>query len=166
MKVNPSTRVPTALIAVAWRVGLDLNPIDPTDPDQCKWLRTLVWPGEGRRLKLLEAALAIARRHPAPIRRGDLRDGIDELAGQAPPDATLVVFHTAVLAYLDTLEERELFGEHVQSLGARWITNEGYGVLPTKRAADKSWPIGAFLLSLNREPVARTDPHGTGMDWL
>ncbi len=132
----------------------------------CRTTTPLVWPSEGRRLELLEAALSVARRHRAPVRRADLRNGIDELAGQAPPDATLVVFHTAVLADLDTLEERERFGEHVQSLGARWISNEGYDVLRRKRSADKSWPAGAFLLSLDREPVARTGPHGTWMDWL
>lgn len=162
---GPRTPLPAGPLTVAWRAGVDLDPIDPTDRDHCAWLESLVWPGEGRRAELLNAALAVARRDPPRVVRGDLRDGIGELASQAPLDATLVVFHTAVLAYLDGPEERDGFGQHVLDLGARWISNEGYGVLPTS-ADDQPWPAGAFMLTLDRTPVAQTDPHGTWINWL
>lgn len=35
----------TALV-VAGRCGLDLSPLDPGDPKDVRWLRSLVWPGE------------------------------------------------------------------------------------------------------------------------
>jgi len=32
--------------AVAWRVGLDLNPLDVRDPEAARWLEALIWPEE------------------------------------------------------------------------------------------------------------------------
>jgi hypothetical protein len=111
--------------------------------------------------------LSVAARQPPRVTQGDLRDGISDLAAQAPRDATLVVFHTAVLAYLDTPEERETFGHHVQSLGARWVSNEGYAVgSPPAHTAEQPWPAGAFELSLDQRPLACTDPHGTWINWF
>lgn len=164
---NPLTPIPSKPVTVSWRAGVDLNPIEPSDPEQTRWLKTLIWPGEGRRSQMLDSALSIARRHPPRVTQADLRDGIAELASEAPRDATLVVFHTAVLNYLGTPQEREDFGDHVQSIGARWISNEGYGVLsPTTRETDQAWPANAFVLSLDRQPIAQTDPHGTWINWL
>ncbi len=166
-KASPSTPIPTDPITVSWRAGLDVEPIDPADPEQEAWLKALVWPSEGRRVELLEAALSVARTDPPRVVQGDLREGIAELASQAPRNATLVVFHTAVLAYVEAPEQREHFGDHIRSLGARWVANEGYGVLaPMMQIPQRSGPDDGFVLSLDRRPVARTDPHGTWIDWL
>lgn len=58
--------VPTALPEVVARIGIDLNPLDVTDPDDLAWLRALVWPGpvEAERLQRLDAAAAIAAQEP------------------------------------------------------------------------------------------------------
>jgi hypothetical protein len=160
-RANDSTPLPTRGVDVVWRMGLDLEPIDITDPEQVAWLESLVWPGEGRRLELLRAAIAVARADPPQVVRGDLRRDLRSLVEQAPGDATLVVFHTAVLAYLPDPADRVAFGDAVGSLGARWISNEGHGVLEQPSC----WPSGSFVLSLDGQPVARTDPHGTSIDW-
>jgi hypothetical protein len=161
-RANRHTPLPTQGVEVAWRTGLDLEPIDVGDPEQVAWLEALVWPGEGRRLELLRAAIAVARADPPRLVRGDLRRDLRGLVEQAPGDATLVVFHTAVLAYLAAPAERIAFGNTVRELGARWISNEGAGVLEQPGF----WPSGPFVLSLDGEPVARTDPHGTFIDWM
>ena len=64
------------------------------------------------------------------IRRGDLLAELPALAAQAPPSATLVVFHSAVLVYLSA-ETRRAFVDIVQSLPGHWISNEGPDVLPS-----------------------------------
>ena len=48
--------------SVAFRTGVDLNPVDVTDPDSALWLRALVWPGHERRADRLQAAMALALR--------------------------------------------------------------------------------------------------------
>ena len=104
--------LPGRVPEVTWRAGLDLNPLDVTSDDDMHWLECLIWPGEEGRLARLRAAIATARRHPPRVFRGDLLTDLPALAGQAPADATLVVFHSAVLAYVDPLR-REEFGEIV-----------------------------------------------------
>ena len=100
--------LPDRVPEIAWRAGLDLNPLDVTSDDDVRWLSCLVWPGEGDRGQRLAAAVATARRDPPVVHRGDLLTDLPALAAQAPADATLVVYHSAVLAYV-TPEGRQRF---------------------------------------------------------
>jgi hypothetical protein len=158
------TPVPAELPLVAWRAGLDLNPIDVGDPDQAGWLETLVWPDQPHRLACLRAALAVARAAPPSVRRGDLLTGLPALAVEAPAGATLVVFHSAALAYVADPASRAAFAAAVRALGAVWVSNEAPGVFPAMAAAPG--PRGAFLLAVDGVPVAWTDPHGAWIDWI
>lgn len=163
---------PRAAPEVAWRGGVDLNPLDPADPDNRAWLRALVWPGQTERVERLSAALDIAAAEPAHIRAGDLVDRTGEAvaaAREAAPDSTPVVFHTAVLAYLEP-EDRERFSvamrEVIRDYGAVWIANEGVTILP--QIAEKVPPTvrknkGIFVISVNETPLATTHGHG---DWV
>jgi hypothetical protein len=148
-------------IRVAWRAGIDLNPLDVTDPDDVRWLETLIWPGEHGRLERLHAAIGIARRDPPRIVRGDLNARLGEVAAQAPGDATLVVFHTAVLNYLNDAD-REAFVDQVRTLDGHWISQESPGVLPD---LPQDGPYG-YVLALDEDPVAFTAPHGGWLRWL
>jgi hypothetical protein len=166
-RVNALTPLPARNVEVVWRAGLDLEPIDVCDPEQTAWLEALVWPGEGNRLELLRMALDIARDDPPPLTRGDLRHDVPALAAQAPSDATLVIFHTAVLAYVPAPADRAAFARTVDGLGAVWIANEAPRLLDEK-PPDHPWPSGfdPFLLTRNHHPVAWVDPHGASIHWL
>jgi hypothetical protein len=162
-----STPLPTTIPHVVWRAGLDLNPIDPRDDEQAAWLETLVWPDQPHRLARLRRALAVARTDLATVRRGDLLTDLAALAADAPREATLVVFHTAVLAYVADPKAREAFAAAIGRLGAVWISNEAPGVFPTIAAKVSSRaPRGAFLLAVDGEPAGWTDPHGGWIDWI
>jgi hypothetical protein len=156
--------LPSRLPAIAWRAGLDLNPLDVTRDDDVRWLSCLTWPGEGDREERLIAAVAAARRDPPPVYRGDLLTDLPALAAQAPADATLVIFHSAVLAYV-AAEGRERFAQTVHGLGAVWLSNEAPGVVP-------GLPITEFLEATfvlgqdGRTPLALTDGHGAWLHWL
>jgi hypothetical protein len=166
-RASAATPLPTRPLEVAWRAGLDLAPVDIHDPDQLAWLEALVWPGEGTRPQTLRAALEVARADPPRVIEGDLRTDLPALAADAPRDATLVVFHTAVLAYVADAGERAAFAATVRELGAVWVANEHSGLV-TAHAPPTSdpWPSGRFLLTHDGEPVAWTDPHGAAIDWL
>ncbi|WP_207553596.1 DUF2332 family protein [Teichococcus deserti] len=88
---------------------------------------------------------------------------MSQLAAEAPRDATLVIFHTAVLAYLPP-EGRAAFAAIAPTIGQHWISNEAPGVMP--------WPVppaaegGQFVMAIDGAPCARTDPHGARLDWL
>jgi len=152
---------------VAWRAGRDLEPIAVDDDAQVAWLEALVWPGEGDRLARFRAALRIAREDPPVVVAEDLRTGVPALAAQAPRSATLVVFHSAVLTYVTDTEDRAEFARSVRELGAVWISNETPAVFPDAAAKVRgSWPPGHFLLGVDGEPMAWTDPHGASIDWI
>ena len=150
---------PTRLPEVVWRAGIDLNPLDPADPDTLAWLDALVWPEHDDRRARLAAAARIAASDPAPIRAGDLNDLIADAAASAPRDATLVVFHTAVLAYLSP-EDRDRFRRTMADTDAVWLSNEGLGVFPEFERVVPPGERHRFVLAVDGEPVALTHPHG------
>jgi hypothetical protein len=165
-RANGATPVPARIPAIAWRAGLDLHPIDVRDPDESDWLETLVWPGQEARAERLRSALALAREEPPRVMQGDLLADLPSLAATAPKDATLVVFYSAVLAYV-AADVRERFAHLVAELGAVWISNEAPRVLPATAAKlDHAPPEDRFLLVVDGEPIALTGPHGQSIDWL
>ena len=159
--------LPGGLPDVVARIGIDLNPLDPADPEDRAWLRALVWPGPraADRLARLDAAAAIAAREPARMLRGDLADRLPEAVGLVPEGSTAVVFHTAVLPYV-TRSARAGFAEIVRSLPVRWIAQEPPGAVPgTGEPRPGGWGP-EFVLSFDGRPVARTAPHGGRIEWL
>lgn len=161
------TPLPAAPPRIVWRAGLDLSPVDAADPEAAAWLRCLVWPEQAGRAARLDQALRVAGQMRPRVVAGDLRRDLPRLAAEAPGDATLVVFHTAVLAYLPEQADREAFVTEAQRLAPAWIANEAPSVLPSIAAAAEPPPeAGRFLLSLNGKPVAWTDPHGGAIDWI
>ncbi|MEU6858652.1 DUF2332 domain-containing protein [Glycomyces sp. NPDC046736] len=149
---------PTSLPNVVWRAGIDRNPLDATDPDTRSWLETLVWPEHhDRRTRIAEAA-AIAAEDPPHLVTADLNEALPTLAASAPPDAHLVVFHSAVLAYLPK-DARTQFRDTVTSLDCTWISNESPGVFPETTAPHQT-EAGSFTLTVNGTPKAQTHPHG------
>ena len=166
-RADMGTPVPTRNVEVAWRAGLDLHPVDLTDDAEVKWLEALVWPGEEYRIPLLRAACEIARADRPQVNAGDLRVDLPALAAQAPPGATLAVFHTAVLAYVRDHEDRAAFARSVAELDAVWIANEGPQNIPgVPHDIQQERPPGDdFLLCVNGQPTAWTDGHGTWIDW-
>ncbi|WP_236794863.1 DUF2332 domain-containing protein [Amycolatopsis sp. GM8] len=164
---NDATPLPSRVPDVVWRAGLDLNPLDVRDPDDCAWLEALIWPGEEERIPRLRGALEIARRDPPPVHRGDLRADFLALAAEAPRDATLVVFHTAVMMYVREAADREAFAAAVAESGAVWLSNESPRVTPgISREHDAVIARDGCVLARDHRPIALTDPHGTWLDWL
>jgi hypothetical protein len=154
---------------VSWRRGLDLAPIDASDPADARWLRACLWPDQTARQARLAAALEVAREHPVDVRRGDALDVLPELIAEAPADALVCVFHTAVLIYL----EREQIAALRAQLGAVerevvWIGGEAPGVLVEDRRepgarlhfALAAGPPGALTLR------GRMGHHGGWLEWF
>jgi hypothetical protein len=169
-RANAATPVPDAVPQVTWRAGIDLDPLDASNEDDLRWLETLIWPvGQGEedaeRLHRLRAAADIARSDPPRIDRGDLLTDtgrlIDETSRQVEH---VVVFHSAVLAYLPE-DARSRFADLMASVPATWIANEGLGIVAgTKSIPDA--PPGAFAITVDGSPVALADPHGAWLTWL
>ncbi|HEX5857097.1 MAG TPA: DUF2332 domain-containing protein [Microbacterium sp.] len=168
-RIDDDDAVPTRYPDVVWRRGIDLAPIDASDPGQIDWLATLIWPGpvHDERVARLRAAAAVAASDPPRIERGDLLERLHDVAAEAPADATLVVFHSAVLLYLDD-QQRRRFAELVGGLGSAidrrvlWLSNETVGTLDE---IDAQVPAGLdtwhrFVQTEDGRPIALAGQHG------
>lgn len=167
--VTGPTPLPSRLPDVAWRGGVDLNPLDVTDPDAMRWLETLVWPEEEDRRERLRHAVSIAAVDPPRLVRGDLLEELPALVEEASAHGTAVVFHSAVAAYLP-LEQRARFQELMLGLVAddacHWVSNEGANVLPDLTAPAPERRAAHFVLGIDGRMVARTHGHGNYLHWL
>jgi hypothetical protein len=157
--------VPDRLPEVVWRGGIDLNPLDVRHADDLAWLDALVWPEHDDRRARLRAAAGIAAADPPRIVAGDLNDRLESLAAEAPADATLVVFHTAVLAYLDDAARRR-FVDLVRGLDGRWLSVEARSIVPGIRVReDVENDSTDFVLALDGVQLAWAQPHGRAIRW-
>jgi hypothetical protein len=155
--------LPGRVPEVVWRAGIDLDPLEVASEQDVAWLACFLWPGEAGRAERLEAAVAAARKRPPVVHRGDLLDDLAGVATQAPSGATLVVYHSAVLAYVDEAK-RIAFAEAVRTLRAVWLSNEGDGVLRCI-GVDHGDARSMLLVRDGHDVLARTDPHGTWVEW-
>lgn len=170
-------RPPLALPEVVWRRGLDIAPVDLNNPQSVRWLMACVWPDHTERRERLLAAMDVWMQHQPLVRVGDLVKDLPQTIGDAPQDATLVIFHSAVLPYVSP-EQRQAFVEtlveHSKNRDIVWISNEGRGLLPQFDSLGR--PIERIRFQLARTVIragqmsarllAIAHAHGTEMEWL
>lgn len=170
--------VPSTIPRVVWRRGLDTHPIDVRDDDAVRWLLACVWPDHPERRRRLEAAVRLARAEPPVVTAGDLVDSLPTVLAGAPQDATLVVFHSAVLSYV-AMDRRRAFVDALAEASRRrplvWVSIEALGVVPDVEAKAPS-PSDQLRFLLHRADYTdgqRRDrilgfahPHGSALSWL
>lgn len=159
--------LPAATPPIAWRVGLDRQPIDPADPDARRWLSCLIWPEHTDRAIALIAALDEAARTPVPIRRGDLLADLPALLDEAPTDTTVAVVHSVTLAYV-TEPVRRRFVDLLRRRKVHRVGAEGSQVLPHLRSQlPPASEIGnQLVISLDDSALALGQMHGRALRWL
>ena len=101
--------------------------------------------------------------------RGDLLDTVADVARGAPAEATLVIFHSAVLAYVSIASRRD-FTAIMGELPAVWISNEAPGVVASLGAPNHGpADVESDYFMVGQGPdqaVALADPHGLWVEWL
>jgi hypothetical protein len=175
--VTGTVPLPPAVPSVAWRRGLDLHPVDVHDEESTRWLLACVWPDHHDRRVRLERAIGLAREEAPVVRTGDLVDDLPALLAEAPENAQLVVFHSAVLSYVSAERRRAFADALAEASRARrivWVSNEGPGVVPEVTALAPPLGDHRFLLGRTRfesgrrqdELLAFAHPHGAELTWL
>lgn len=155
---------PSAEVRVARREGVDLNPLDPTDPVTRERLAAYVWADQRERLARLEAALDIAAGMRVDVERGDAADWLEgRFSVQPEPGVCRVVMHTIAFQYFP-LQTQGRVRARIEAAGARatedapvaWLTFEaeqsGFERQPVLRS--RAWPGGKSVI------LARGHPHG------
>ncbi len=166
--VSGPAPLPAVPPQVVWRAGLDLHPLDVRSADDVRWLTALIWPEQRDRFAHLRAAVELVRADPPRLVTGDLTTDLAAVAASAPRDATLVVFHTAVLGYVDPTG-RERFAAAVRDLAVQrgrvhWLSDELPGLVPGTESAVAG--PARLVVALDGRPLARAAPHGERLEWL
>ena len=166
-----------AMPEVVARVGVDLDPVDVTDPDDARWLRACLWPDQPDQVARLEAEMALAATAPPLLLHGDAVEVLPDAFAHLPADALPVVITAWALSAF-SLERRLRFLHRLDEAAARrpvaWVSAEGVGVAPTiptlgdRRASGHSI-LGLAILdrsTLRAEAVGRCWSQGRLMAWL
>lgn len=145
------------------RLGIDLNPLDPTDSSDAAWLQALVWPEHTERLNLLDAALKQSQANPPQVVTDDAVETLVKHVDSMPDDGTLVVYHTALLYQLSQ-EQQSTLHRALTTIGETrpvwWLSGDGETDDP-----------GTFGLEVTRFPdgdtvqLGRYEQHGRWIDW-
>ena len=162
---NVSPPFPSRLPLVAYRVGIDLNPIDVNDPKMMLWLKALVWPEHLKRAETLNSAIELAKQIPPAVIRGDVLAVLPEVLSKVPVETAVCISHSH-LVYQFPKELRERFFSMINECGAhRDIFQISYEWWPGK---DKSeLELSIFENGAKQEQLlAYCNPHGEWLQWV
>ncbi len=141
-----------------WRLGIDLNPLDLTDPVERRWLESLIWPDHAGRRALAKSAIAQLLADPPRIVRGDAVVVLARELEAVPPELELVVYHCHALCQA-LAEEIAAFGATLLAHSSRrrvhWLACEADEVI--LRSLDHGTTVERLL--------AKKDGHGRWIEW-
>ena len=146
---------------VSRRIGLDLNIVDSTVPDQAAWLRALIWPEHDDRRHLMDAALKHRAKFALDLRAGDGFAILPALERDVPIESLLCVYHTHVANQIPP-EARECFLETIAGIGAhRDVIHLFNNIKPALHLT--VYRDGTRIIDA---PVANTDGHARWIEWI
>lgn len=176
---------PAAMVDVQSARGVDLEPVDLTDPDNAERLMAYVWADREERMTRLERAIALARAFPPMLDAGDAVPWIARALAKRPegpkpqaegpePQAegvVRVIFHSIVLQYIPD-EGRARIRAAIEAAGARanrarplaWISFEWDAARSVVFLTLSMWPA-ATGPGCDRLVLATCHPHAAWIDW-
>lgn len=166
LTLSPDWGGPSAVVApftVSERRGVDLNPLDPHNPDHALRLRAYLWADQEHRLTLTNAAI---RANAAAVDKGDAVEWLDKRLADAPEGRMHLIYHTIAWQYFPA--ERQATGTAlIEAAGARatakaplaWLRMEADGETRGASVTARLWP-GDHHITLGR-----ADFHGRWVDW-
>jgi hypothetical protein len=154
-------------VSVRRRLGIDLNPVDVTGDHGARLLHAFIWPGRVERAQRLRQAIAILRREPPKLVRGDYVELLPSVLETRDEGALTVVFQTASTGYIGSerrAELRELLDAAGRDGPLGWISTRAVEELEEDRHDSYElevalWPAG------QRRFLLRCDFHGNWLRW-
>ncbi len=152
-------RLTTEFPAYSWRLGIDLNPVDLSDPVERRWFEALIWPDHADRRSIAEAAIKEVLDHPPPMVRGDALDVLEGRLREVPSDTALIVYHCHALCQASR-EEVDTFHRVLMEYSARRLIH-----LLSCEGSEVWLKIIKDGRPTERQ-LARKDGHGRWLEWL
>jgi hypothetical protein len=163
--------VPRGVLArrpeVRRRLGIDLKPVDVTSEHGARLLHAFIWPGRVERTQRLKRAIAILRRAPPTLVRGDYVELLPRVLAERDEQALTVVFQTASTGYIGRerrAELRELLEEAGREGPLGWISTRAVEELEEDRHDSYELEVGLWPGG-ERRFLLRCDFHGNWIRW-
>ena len=155
---------PLSLPKIVGRTGVDLNPLDPTRPEDQLRLLAYLWPDQPDRMERTRAAIGIASKNPAQIYCADAGQWLSEQL-ERPSSVGRVVFHTVARQYFPRATRVAV---DAAMIAAAKRATEDAPLVHLSMEADGGkgaafdltmWPGG------QTHEIARADFHGRWINW-
>lgn len=121
--------MPVVDVEVAYRVGVDRQPVDTADPDQLAWLAACVWADRPARQRQLHAAVAEQRTAQPTLVLGDAINDLESAVRRIPSQLQVVVVTSWTMLYLSPERQQAFVVELIRISRDRklwWIANETF----------------------------------------
>ena len=151
--------LPRRVPVLATRTGIDLSPVDATDPAAAAWLEALVWPEHADRLARLREAVALRQHTDVTMIAGDAATTLARVAAALPP-GPLVVWHTIALYQADARAMADIDAAVEEAARHRDVTRVGFE--PVADAPHAEVRVGPSFDTA--ETVAVAHAHGRWID--
>lgn len=146
-------------------VGIELNPVDVTDPEATEWLVSLTWPEQTARMRTLNSALTLAAQNPPTILAGRAEDHLANVVAETPPGQHLCfVFSWSIYQIFGSPRGRERLAGTLTELSEIRPLHEisiGHFGHDTPRMIMASYDGGVS----RSDVMAHCDVYGTWLDW-
>lgn len=154
-------------VEIASRLACDINPLDPSTPQDALRLRAYCWPDQEARLARLDAALAIASQNPVKVEKIDAIEWLTRELAEPAEGICRVIYSTIAWQYLpqeareqgETLILQAATAQAKPTAPLAWIRFEADGKTPGASIRLQLWPHN---LDVN---LGRADFHGRWIDW-
>ena len=152
-----------ARIRVAERRGVDLTPLDASNPEDALRLRAYLWPDQPDRLARTDAALRLP---PARVDQGDAADWLASRLAEDTTNHLHLVYHTIAWQYFPPQTDQRAT-RALEDAGAKasndsplaWLRMEGDTQSPGAGMSLRLWPGDHYF------DLGRIDFHGRWVDW-
>lgn len=174
LRGNGRPPLPDRPLQVCQRIGLDLNPLDVTNPDDALWLQALIWPDQPWRAARLHGAIAaaqlLANRAGAHARvrllAGDALETLPSVLANSPEGSLRCVFHCHTLNQFDP-PARERFSDILAEASRETDVHQ----IALEYAAGAQWPDIIWTRyaagrAAERLLLGRYQAHGQWLEWL
>ena len=155
-------------LAIEFRGGIDLNPIDLRVEEELRWLRALIWPEHVERHQRLIAAAGELRQSPVDLRRGDAAKLLPRMIADTPPEAALMVYSTVALYQIPSAGRAQILQTLQETSNERpvWLVTLELRMEDIDDVQMPSLSITRYANgSAERQVLARSSPHGWWIEW-
>jgi hypothetical protein len=161
---------PAAALTVVARRGVDIAPLDASDPAVAERLMAFIWADQPERLARTGAAIALARRYPPTLEQGDAADWLVRTLALADGTAT-VVYHSIAFQYFPPAAQDRIRA-YLADLGAAATPARPLAWLRLEMDDPANPAQPAIRLTLWRgqgaehQLVGHAHAHGTFVQWV